>query len=165
MTTIDLSQHFQYDANSPTGLIRINSLHPKLNGKHTGLSTGNSYYKVSVRTGIRTKKYFQAHNVVWWLHNGEIPEGLEIDHINGVRTDNRIENLRLVTKLENSWNTTNNQGKTLPKGVSKNKNGFNARVRHNGKLHFSYFPTQLEAEDWVKAKRTELHGVYANHGE
>ena len=35
---------------------------------------------------------------------GAIPEGLEIDHANGVRTDNRLENLRAVSHLENCRN-------------------------------------------------------------
>jgi len=46
----------------------------------------------------------KEHRIVWKLHFGEIPEGLVIDHINNNRSDNRIENLRLVTPLQNSWN-------------------------------------------------------------
>ncbi len=42
-----------------------------------------------------------AHRVVWTYFNGEIPSGLEMNHINGVRTDNRPENLELVTHSEN----------------------------------------------------------------
>ena len=41
------------------------------------------------------------HRVIWYYFNGEIPEGMQIDHINGDKTDNRLENLRLVTPKEN----------------------------------------------------------------
>lgn len=44
------------------------------------------------------------HRVVWEAFNGEIPEGMEIDHVNAIRDDNRLENLRLVTHKENCNN-------------------------------------------------------------
>ncbi len=42
-----------------------------------------------------------VHRLVWESFIGEIPEGMEIDHINSNRLDNRLENLQLVTKKEN----------------------------------------------------------------
>lgn len=42
-----------------------------------------------------------VHRLVWETFNGEIPEGLQIDHKNSVRDDNRLENLQLLTQLEN----------------------------------------------------------------
>lgn len=42
-----------------------------------------------------------VHRLIWEHVNGPIPKGMHIDHINGVRDDNRIENLRLVTPKEN----------------------------------------------------------------
>lgn len=45
-----------------------------------------------------------AHRIVYEMHNGDIPNGLEIDHINGIRHDNRIENLRAVSKSVNQLN-------------------------------------------------------------
>lgn len=45
-----------------------------------------------------------VHRLVWEAFNGEIPEGMEIDHINTIRDDNRLENLRLVTHKENCNN-------------------------------------------------------------
>ncbi|EKQ5683206.1 HNH endonuclease, partial [Escherichia coli] len=45
-----------------------------------------------------------AHHVIWMINNGEIPLGYKIDHINGVRSDNRLSNLRLVTHQQNAQN-------------------------------------------------------------
>ena len=47
------------------------------------------------------RKTLRVHRLVWEAFNGEITEGLEIDHINAIRTDNKLENLRLVTHKDN----------------------------------------------------------------
>lgn len=67
------------------------------------------------------------HRLVYEYFNGKIPQGMEIDHINGDRSDNRIENLRLVTKDTNCRNNklscANTTGKTgVHIGYSSNKN-------------------------------------------
>ena len=50
-------------------------------------------------------KQYKAHRIVWAFHNNEMPNG-EIDHINRNRSDNRIENLRVVDRQGNIDNTT-----------------------------------------------------------
>ena len=57
---------------------------------------------VQLRTKYSTTTKF--HRLIWETFVGEIPEGYEIDHINTVRDDNRLENLRCVTPKENSNN-------------------------------------------------------------
>jgi len=52
-------------------------------------------------------KCFRSHYIVWVLHNGEVPKGMVLDHINGVRYDNRIENLRIVSQRKNCQNRVN----------------------------------------------------------
>jgi len=76
-------------------------------GKRRGFDAKNRGYR-QITLGSREKYY--EHRVIWIYHNGEIPEGLEIDHINGKRNDNRIENLRLVTRAENNKNTGTKRG-------------------------------------------------------
>ncbi len=53
---------------------------------------------------INNKAYeFRGHRFVWYVKYGEIPIE-QIDHINRIRDDNRIENLRSVSNKENSFN-------------------------------------------------------------
>lgn len=44
---------------------------------------------------------YKAHRLVWWWHHGPIPDGLQINHKNLNKSDNRIENLELATASEN----------------------------------------------------------------
>ncbi len=66
----------------------------------------------------------RAHNIIWILHHGPIPLGMEVDHIDRVRKNNVIENLRLVTDQQNAWNSKH-PNKCGYKGVVKNTHGPN----------------------------------------
>ena len=55
----------------------------------------NFYYEGKLHT-------FQIQRVVWMAFNGEIAKGFEVDHINNVRNDNRLENLQVLSKSENN---------------------------------------------------------------
>ena len=57
---------------------------------------------IRIDLGNNGKRYnCLAHRLVWIYFNGEIPDDKEINHINGIKTDNRLENLELVTRSEN----------------------------------------------------------------
>lgn len=47
-------------------------------------------------------KSTNAHRIIWEAFNGEIPEDMQIDHINGIRDDNRLQNLRICSAHQNS---------------------------------------------------------------
>lgn len=64
-------------------------------------SKGGSHYGRVKYLGIG---FDLCHHVVWWLHGNELQAGLELDHINGDNSDNRIENLRLVERRINCRN-------------------------------------------------------------
>jgi len=75
---------------------------------YTGFFTKNrfavgSYQYGYLRISIGGQAY-SAHRLAWLYCNGEISDGLLVDHINGQRHDNRIANLRLVTHTENMQN-------------------------------------------------------------
>lgn len=99
--------------------------------KEAGTDKGNGYRMVCVRG----KKYL-THRVIWEMINGNIPYGLEIDHIDGNRSNNRIDNLRLVKRSNNNKNKSkqlnNTSGVTGVTWCKKHKKWI-ARYKLNGK--------------------------------
>lgn len=87
------------------------------------------------------KKLILVHRIVWETFNGSISNGMEIDHINCIRDDNRLSNLRCVTHKQNNNNpiTRITRQKSLT-GVGKSEFGkkfFEYCKQHNIKLNYS----------------------------
>jgi hypothetical protein len=75
-------------------------------------------------------KYLE-HRLIWVWHHGDIPDGLQVDHINRVRDPSPIENLRLVTHSGNCRNSGLRSDNTSGYiGVSKVLNGWGARYKN-----------------------------------
>ena len=66
------------------------------------------YYKVPLCKNSKVKKC-SVHRLVYEAFNGQIPEGLQVNHINEIKTDNRLENLNLMTCKENVNYGTGNE--------------------------------------------------------
>lgn len=62
-----------------------------------GRVNGRGYVEISAMGYVDV-----AHRMIWASVHGPIPDGMQINHINGIKTDNRIENLELVTASENT---------------------------------------------------------------
>ena len=118
-----------------------------------------------VLIGVNRKAY-RAHRLIFLMFNGHLPE--QVDHINGIRHDNRIENLRPATNSENQCNTKRNSKNTSgTKGVYfyKRYNCYRAECKTNGvSKHLGYFKTIEEAKEVLDKYRIEQHGEFANAG-
>lgn len=108
----------------------------------------------------------KAHRVAWAIYYGEWPSG-ELDHINGNPADNRIENLRMVTRTENARNASMHaDNRSGFAGVSWNKRtrkwtatlGINKRRKYLGE-----YDTPEAAWEARKKAQVEL-GFHPNHG-
>lgn len=58
------------------------------------------YYQVVLCKNSKLKAY-RVHRLVWSAFNGQIPENMQVNHINEIKSDNRLENLNLMTCKEN----------------------------------------------------------------
>jgi HNH endonuclease len=113
-------------------------------------------------------KNVRTHQYIWEMHNGKIPSGLYIDHIDGDGTNNRLENLRLVTQGQNNKNrgiNVNNQygykGVYFEKRFNL-KNPWKVWIQSDGKVYTkSGFATPQDAARHYNQKALELHGEYA----
>ena len=119
------------------------------------LNKGNGY--VTIRL---CGKQLRAHRVVWFLCNGVWPTN-DIDHINGNRSDNKIENLRDVPTEVNTQNLRQARKCSISGllGVTRQrKNKWGASIRKAGKVYWlGTFDTPEEAHSvYVNAKR-QLH--------
>jgi hypothetical protein len=87
---------------------------------------------------------YHAHRIAWLLYYGHDPVG-DIDHVNGVPTDNRMTNLRDVSHRQNQQNRKEHRAGKRP-GVQKVGARWRAYIQINGaQTHLGYFATQEDA--------------------
>lgn len=130
-------------------------------GAVAGNPDGRGYLKISF-----TKSTFRLHRLAWLYVYGEFPSK-HIDHINGVRDDNRIINLRLATISENNFNSKTKSTNTSGfKGVSYRKDAkkWEAKSQLNGKkFHLGYFDSPELAsgvyQDFCKLNHKEFFRI------
>jgi len=132
-----------------------------IQGNAAGCVNGRGY----LQTSIHQKIYF-VHRLIWLLHYKKMP--FMIDHINGDRLDNRVENLREVTSSENSQNRSIGSNNTSGiKGVSwfAPSCKWKATIMVNGVHNYLGLYVDIrDAETAVCAYREKIHGEYANNG-
>lgn len=106
---------------------------------------------------------YMAHRLVWAMFN-EDPGQLEVDHIDCVRSNNRIENLRLTTRSGNNQNQRcahpSNSCGFLGVSFHKATGKFNARIQHKGRLlHLGLFDTPEAAHTAYVSRKRQLHST------
>jgi len=119
------------------------------------------------RVVFLNKKQYRCHRLAWLLMTGQDPGGYQIDHINGNKSDNRWENLRLATNSQNRLNakrpTSNTSGAKGVRWCAKDRCWF-ARVALNGRnvlyRRFRSFDDACDAATWA---RDTHHKEFARH--
>ncbi len=155
--TLDTSlvkEYFQYDPK--TGILSWKKNQRK---SLLGMPSGHKRKDGYLQTHFKCAHYL-THRLIWIYVYGEHPDGY-LDHINGNRSDNRIENLRIVTKKQNSENRKKRLGRSSKfKGVCfrKDSNKWTAQIGSNYKLkHLGYFETEELAYEAYKQAAQLLH--------
>lgn len=129
-------------------------------GDIAGYVDFHGYIKIEI-----SGRAYTAHRLAWFLTHGVWPK--YVDHVNGIRSDNRIENLRDVdfrTNIQNQRKASSNN-KTGFLGVAMRKKvyagkPYTAQIRDpNAKrmIHLGYFETAEEAHAAYVAKKREIH--------
>lgn len=125
-------------------------------------SMNNGYLRIRV-DGVR----YLAHRLAWLYMNGEFPDG-EVDHINHLRNDNRICNLRDVTRQENSRNMVipkNNTSGCIGVIWRKNRKRWTAEIKVSGKsIKIGMYKNIADAVFARKAAEVK-YGFHKNHNE
>ncbi len=110
--------------------------------------------------------HYKAHRLAWMYIYGEWPEQ-QIDHVNHIRDDNRISNLRAATNRENSINrsiSSSSSSGFYGINFEKDSQKWRVRINHGGKrVHIGRFSSKDEA---IKARGdAEIrYGYHPNHG-
>jgi hypothetical protein len=110
--------------------------------------------------------HYLAHHLAWYYLFAEWPD--EIDHKNGLRGDNRLDNLRVARRFQNNGNSDGwsqiKRTHKLPRGVYHHFarcNPYRSQIVVNYKqIHLGCFPTVVEAEAAYKAAAKKHFGEF-----
>lgn len=163
LTQTEVSALLDYDPD--TGIMRWRhraDRSRRWNSRYSGTIAGqisNGYVAIQVAG----KGAYQGARLAWLIIYGQWPTN-QIDHINGIRDDNRISNLREVDNSQNNMNR-GAQSNNLAgiRGLAKHPTaGWRVRIQARGESHdLGYFKDRDEAIAARKALETKLHGEYA----
>lgn len=151
---------FVYDSESGELVHRSYRGGTRMAGEPAGGVNNKGYIHVRIDGKKRL-----AHRLIWLYVHGKWPD-YEIDNINGLRTDNRLENLRESDRSGNCRNTGMRKDNTSGvKGVSFTRDKYLAYIDLNKKhYHLGYFDTLDEATNAVNEARSKMHAEFSNYG-
>ena len=154
-----------FEADFELGLVK-RTKKTAANNANMDWNNGNSHscgYRTVNINGIN----HYLHRVLYIMRNGNIADGMQVDHINGDRSDNRIRNLRVVSNQDNHRNITKQQntssryiGVCWDKSREKWRSGI---MVDKVNITIGYFDTEIQAANAYKRKAYEF-GFHANHG-
>jgi hypothetical protein len=155
-----LVQLFNYREETGELVWKVNRTGGTKAGDVAGYISSLGYRVVKVKGRL-----YMAHRLIWKIRHGEIPEEAQIDHINGSKSDNRLENLRLCSGSNNCQNrAASSRNKSGYKGVYwwKARQAWRADIVAKGVHHYlgTFATAELAHMAYAKAA-AELHGDFA----
>lgn len=159
---MNLEDVFEYEPDTGKLLWRISRGRAKA-GTEVGWLTEHGYRRVII--GGKGK---MIHRIIWDMNNLEkLKDNEDIDHINHVKDDNRLSNLRKVTRAENNKNRPKSRHNTSGQlGVywDKSRNKWAAQIKVNGRqVYLGRFDSKREAIN-VRHVAEAKYDFHANHG-
>lgn len=131
----------------------------KVTGKPTGVQNNWGYIRVTWDRGTLGRVREYAHRLIWFMFNGAIPDNMLVDHINLDKTDNRIENLRLVDKSGNAQNS-----KWRGYWLDKRSGLYRAVIRLHGKtFELGMYASASDARAAYLKEKAKLHPYASKH--
>ena len=99
-------------------------------GRQLGTPSQRGYLRATVNG-----REYRLHRLVWlWVHGAHPPEGMTLDHINGIKTDNRIDNLRLATVAQNiAYYHDKKRADPAMRNIYRERRGYRVEMQFNGK--------------------------------
>jgi len=133
----------------------------RFKGRIAGCINSDGYRQIRINSG-----FFLAHNIIWEMHYGAIPDGYFVDHADTNTLNNSLSNLRLATASQNQHNKNRQVNNTSGvKGVTWHKGKWQVQIGHKNKQRKYGRFDDLELATLVAAEvRAKLHGEFANDG-
>lgn len=159
LTRERLAELLHYDAESGVFTRKVGRSGPNARaGDIAGCDNGQGYIRIYV-----DGRPYKGHQLAWFYTHGLWAD--EIDHINGNRADNRLDNLRSVTRAQNKMNcATYKSNSSGIKGVSffRPTGKWKAQIQRDGKkIGLGYFVTKEEAGEAYRRAADAMFGEFA----
>jgi hypothetical protein len=133
-------------------------------GSIAGSNSGKDYLEVTIKGNKE-----RLHRLAWLYMTGDYPpRGIDVDHIDTIRSHNWWDNLRLATRSQNSCNSVRQlYTKTGIKGISicSRSGKYRVSLKLNGvSKSFGYYVVLEDAIKAIELARQKLHKQFTNHG-
>jgi len=142
---------------------RIHTLFKYKDGREKWTDRVLRLHKGYLRVYIGSRKNHKewcVHNIITLCYLGEKPQGYQTDHINSIRTDNRLENLQYITQQQNTQKRKTMNGRNV-KGYTLTKYGtYTAQIKVDYKsFNLGSYHTEEEARQAYIGGKLKYHNI------
>lgn len=146
-----LQNLLKYDPETGVIIRKTNGVHYTIGSTFGCMCKKTGYLKARINYVL-----YNVHRIAFYLGTGIDPEEKQIDHINGIKNDNRLANLRLCNNVEN-----NSAKKAIGTTWHKQSKRWEVRIRHNNKrIRIGMFKDKNDAIKAYKKAKAMLCGSF-----